>query len=282
MPGWRTETMTLARSKATPYSDGDLLTGAQVTHIDDELVKALDGAGGGEYTPSSQIAIRGTEGLYVEDLTGTVTGVLDIDGALTVSSGGAIVAASGSDISAESGSTITVDAGAEQLVAGTVTVQDGGDVAVESGGDVTIESGATLTVDAGGQVAVSGLLQILDGASLSVSGSGNIANRVLDGADSDDTIGSDDADVVVLRAGVLTTNRTYTLGAGTNGHRLRIVNLGGTYTLNVAGVSVIGTMSLLYLTGYYWAMEVVYSAGAPGPGPDPSGWYLIDRVPVDA
>lgn len=51
--------MTLTLAKAGGWNVGDILTSDQMDHIQSELVKAIDGTGGGSYSPSANVTIGG-------------------------------------------------------------------------------------------------------------------------------------------------------------------------------------------------------------------------------
>lgn len=51
--------MTLTLAKAGGWSVGEILTSDQMDHIQSELIKAIDGVGGGAYNPSANVTIGG-------------------------------------------------------------------------------------------------------------------------------------------------------------------------------------------------------------------------------
>ena len=57
----------LTRANSFTWGTGDPLTSAQINHIDTELVKAIDGVGGGTYTSPNEIVIGGA-GLHLRDV----------------------------------------------------------------------------------------------------------------------------------------------------------------------------------------------------------------------
>jgi hypothetical protein len=51
--------VTLTLAKAGGWSIGEILTSDQMDHIQSELIKAIDGSGGGSYSPSANVTIGG-------------------------------------------------------------------------------------------------------------------------------------------------------------------------------------------------------------------------------
>lgn len=61
-------TLTLAPVKVGPWVLHELLTSPQVNRIADELVKAIDGVGGGAYNPSANITLGGVGELRIDNV----------------------------------------------------------------------------------------------------------------------------------------------------------------------------------------------------------------------
>jgi hypothetical protein len=64
--------MTFGPIKVGGWGTNDTLTSAQITEVQDDLENALDGAGGGPYSPSTQLAISGS-GVYVVPIASIAT-----------------------------------------------------------------------------------------------------------------------------------------------------------------------------------------------------------------
>jgi hypothetical protein len=71
----------ISLTKPSGWAFGELLTSAQMEALDASQAQAIDGVGGGTYTPSTKITING-QGLQVNSLT--VTGTLSLLGNTTV------------------------------------------------------------------------------------------------------------------------------------------------------------------------------------------------------
>lgn len=64
--------MTLTRANAPGWPTGARFTSTQANHMDAEIPKAIDGVGGGTYTPSAPIDVTGANGFGDVDFTGNV------------------------------------------------------------------------------------------------------------------------------------------------------------------------------------------------------------------
>lgn len=125
--------MTLTLAKAGGWSVGEILTSDQMDHIQSELIKAIDGVGGGAYNPSANITLGGA-------------GELRIDNVLRVRTGGDLLTDAGSqsdfagnvdfflDVDFRETSTVSFIAG------GLVTFHDGTRVVVEELDDLEVDN----------------------------------------------------------------------------------------------------------------------------------------------
>ncbi len=75
--------MTFPIQKPGGWTDNlDTITGQQITNIDVNLHRALDGASGGSYTPAAPIVVGGTGGLDIQNgVSTTMTGPITLQGA---------------------------------------------------------------------------------------------------------------------------------------------------------------------------------------------------------
>lgn len=86
--------MSFTRAKPPGWVQGDKLTPTQINHIDVNQSRAIDGTGGGLYTPVAPVRIDGLypNGLHVEDLLAQrariTEGPLDFNGILSPSDHG--------------------------------------------------------------------------------------------------------------------------------------------------------------------------------------------------
>jgi len=131
--------VTLSDPKSGGWALNELLTSSQMNAIRTELLKAIDGVGGGTYALTAPLIFTGDDVRFDSD---------DID----IVSGGELSILSGGLLSVESG--------------GAAQIESGGDLNVLSGGDATVLSGGTATVDSGGLLAMDGTQQVSSGAIL--------------------------------------------------------------------------------------------------------------------
>jgi hypothetical protein len=129
------------------WVSNDLITVAQINGIDVNQSRAVDGTGGGVYTPSADIDIDGTEGLVVSADSGlTVTGTAGLivsgtnTGLTCSASGGAAFSGAGAvAISCTNGATVSG--------AGTLTASCTGGLVVSGAGGITLSTaGANITL----------------------------------------------------------------------------------------------------------------------------------------
>ena len=67
-------TLTLSPEKVGPWVDHEILEHEQVNKIASELVKAIDGVGGGAYNPSANITLGGAGELRIDNVLRVLTG----------------------------------------------------------------------------------------------------------------------------------------------------------------------------------------------------------------
>lgn len=141
--------MTLTAANPGGWALNEVLTSAQVNHLQNELLKAIDGVNGGTYALQSQLAFDGPADLVIL-------------GTLEIASGGLLSVPVGGDISVFG--ELTINAAGDLLVdgviairaPGTLEVRSGGELDVLSGGDLNVRAGGGITVDSGGQVSFDG------------------------------------------------------------------------------------------------------------------------------
>jgi hypothetical protein len=296
------------RADLTAWTAAIPLEPSELDALDEGQFAAINGDDGGTWAPADPIIIGGA-GI---EFTGAVpTGEdLNVEGDITIASGGTLTVESGGNVNVESDVHIHVD--------GELHIDNGGRIIVNSGGQIneltgaehthssgstethasgstdTYESGSTLALD--GTVNVGATAVVTEAANATVAeggtytqtgprslrGEGRIAQRVIIGLD-EDNVGYDgrSADVVVLPASVLHADRTYRLLiAGSDGQRIKFVNLSSTYGIGFASASYIyyptdynTAFMLRTASGYVPWVEFMYSAG--GAGQPPAGWYVI-------
>lgn len=119
--------MTLTAANIGGWSLNEILTSAQMNHLQSELVKALDGEGGGSYVLTAPLNLDGDE-LQIEDTLRMQAG-----SALVISGTAVMTAASSSIVDFDSGSFLNISAGA--------------DMNIEAGADVIVGDLDDLAVD---------------------------------------------------------------------------------------------------------------------------------------
>lgn len=177
--------MSLTAANPGGWSLNEVLTSAQMTHLQNELLKAIDGVNGGTYTLASPLEFAGADVRIAADLEvisgGEINiqnggalnvlagGVIDFSGDLHISSGGELVVESGGLLTLQNGSDMAVDGTALITLDGTLLVDAGGSIEVNGSGAINLNVGsdmtvtsADITVNGGGQI-------ILAGGSLIVS-----------------------------------------------------------------------------------------------------------------
>jgi hypothetical protein len=163
--------MALTAANPGGWSLNEVLTSAQMTHLQNELLKAIDGVNGGTYTLASPLTFQGSDVRIAADLEvisgGEINiqsggalnvlagGILDFSGDLHISSGGELIVESGGLVTFENGSDMFVDGTAVIDLEGSLAVNSGGSIDVTSGGDINVTS-ADVTINGGGQILLNG------------------------------------------------------------------------------------------------------------------------------
>ena len=129
--------MTFARKNALGWGFGDKVSHGDLTAIDLDTSRAVDGYAGGNYTPSAKIDVAGS-GLRC-----------DMAGASTCPSGASLAFASGSTLTSAGkvalGGAATPSSNGETNFGGTARILSGATLSVVSGGTLSTASGATCT-----------------------------------------------------------------------------------------------------------------------------------------
>lgn len=135
--------MTIAyRKPGGTWADGDVLGGADMTYFDQNLAKAIDGTGGGAYSPSATIDIGGAQGMRFFSPFVVKTG----GGTFTTEAGATVTLGAAQTITGVSSYT----GSAEAYFASTAKlgVQHGGSFWVKNAGNSWVETivfGANMT-----------------------------------------------------------------------------------------------------------------------------------------
>ena len=199
--------MTLVNPKPLGWAFGELLTSAQMNSFGTQIIRALDGTGGGSYTLASPLIIGGSS-VQITNLTASVANVTSLS--VTAAAVFAL------DVN------VTGDVFADDIV----TVDD-----ITAGGDITVAGVATLNgnVTLGNAIADTVTLN-----AILAMGSGHVRRRISAGADADGTYGPKDWDVV-RRGASLAANRSYTIDDtnAANGDEIEFALWSGPTTITV-------------------------------------------------
>ena len=190
--------MSLTAANPGGWSLNEVLTSAQMTHLQNELLKAIDGVNGGTYTLASPLQFAGADVRIAADLEVISGGEINIQsgGALNVLAGGIIDfsgdlhISSGGELVVENGGLLTMQNGSDMTVAGTalidllgtldvngtgsIEVNGGGAINVTSGGDINVTS-ADVTINGGGQILLNGGGLIIGATGFIQANGGDIA-----------------------------------------------------------------------------------------------------------
>lgn len=186
--------MTLSAANPGGWSLNEVLTSTQMTFLQNELLKAVDGVGGGTYTLGSVLTFQGADVTFNSDVNlnagselnfasgAFLTGQIDVDsnGDMTFLSGSSLTLASGSVLNISGSMTVAnltvttalslssanlnVDAASLVDLLGSLSVHGGGSIDVTSGGDINVTS-ADVTINGGAQI-------LLNGGSLIIGATG--------------------------------------------------------------------------------------------------------------
>lgn len=179
--------MTLTAANPGGWSLNEVLTSLQMTHLQNELLKAIDGVNGGSYTLAAPLTIGGADVTFASDvfLTGATSfGSITIPSGetLTVSAGatasflGNAAFTGGADLDLASGSEIDMASGSALLLGGSMNVEAGAQLVLLTGSDMFVEGQAQLHVQASGLGGLfidnGGELQVNSGGEVIVEGGG--------------------------------------------------------------------------------------------------------------
>jgi hypothetical protein len=247
--------MTLTAVKPGGWDVEEVLTSDQMNALQVELLKAIDGEGGGTYTLTAPLVLDGEAVQFAATAT-----VLD---------GAALELDDGATLVANDGAAIEVADGAE------LNVEDGGELNVRDGGRIDVEDGAGLHLDAGSECdidtdvdlaaaatlvlhgtinALSGAevnlqsgaaLHAFDGSLVTLDGTVNMsASGELNLASGADIVGADGAQIQVYDAEDLLINNSsvafrltmmpFFIEEGTPGTPDWVAEVGGTWLMSTA------------------------------------------------
>ena len=184
--------MTLAAVKPGGWDPEEVLTSDQMNELQVEMVKAIDGAGGGTYTLSAPLIFEGSEvhwstvtrvvagGFFYVDAGGTISVTGDIlieDGVqIDVKGDGRIDVRSGAELQLHSGAELDIDCNADFAAGNTFTLRGTlaavGDAALTTAADTTTTLGGTVNIEIndGGRIDVNGgEIQLNEGSTLDIN-----------------------------------------------------------------------------------------------------------------
>src|SRR6185369_8651833 len=158
--------MSFSNPFAPKVDDVSTIPAAELNAAGVDIERAIDGAGGGSYSPSTAITIGGS-GVNVTGpaLLGHI-GNSTLFGMIGTSGSANITMGSGAFLTWLSGSFLNVNSGTIFAMGATQTVVNGGVVLFETGATLQLNSGATATVANTVTVSSGGIIVLQSGASL--------------------------------------------------------------------------------------------------------------------
>jgi hypothetical protein len=287
--------MTLADPHPGGWIDHEVLTHAEMNIIRTELLKAIDGSGGGTYTLTAPLILAGDTVRVDEQLFINGTGELITDGDVTIQGNSELLVTSGSELTVNPGALMSVygDAG----FAGDVSLQ----------GTVELEAGASLSIADPTAITVAAYSETLEVPMLSLPSVGEanwLADPLTNGGWLNTALSSQEIFFVLpVSAGDVITNvRVQVVGGAGAGHagvdpstklRVRLYESpargsGGGYT-SLASVTDPATGAgydarhNVTLSPAYTALTRMYLVAVRGEtgGSAASGENLIERIYVD-
>lgn len=182
--------MTLSAANPGGWSLNEVLTSAQMTFLQNELLKAVDGVGGGTYTLGSTLTFQGADVSFVSDVNlnsgselnfnagAVMTGQIDVDanGDMTFLSGSSLTMAVGSTLNISGTMSVANLTITNSMQLSSAVLSDDalsqidiiGAINVNSGGELNLVTGSVQTVDAS-------FLNLANGSSLDVDATSSIA-----------------------------------------------------------------------------------------------------------
>jgi len=224
------------------------LLAEELNHIQNEYVKAIDGYGGGIYTPLNLIHILGPTTFS------NITGSNFLTGSLGVVSNGSVNFGNTSD--------------------GTLNIREHGTINVEASGTVIYQSGSI--IHESGTFTQTGIRQL--------SGAGRTVSRFRVGQDSNGSYGPQNGDCFVIGNGDISQDRTYSLdhSKAMFGDKIRFVTYETTYTVYFTSTLTIfkpsefaSFVNIKDVSGRANMVELTYSPTSSG-GYPAQGWYVTD------
>jgi len=178
----------LTKAKIPSWGIGEVYTSAQSNHLQSELIKAIDGVGGGAYSPSALIEIGGTFGIEV-----TAPSNLEGDVSIGDNAGSQLSIFADTfvnrDIAFIVGMTATFNgtaaftddlsvtgAGTVDLFAGSVIVTAAGGLVIGGGFDIVLSAGANILLSSTSDIDINSGDILLNSASGLTVGGGVPAN----------------------------------------------------------------------------------------------------------
>jgi len=140
--------MTIANPISGKVDDQTTISAAEANAIGVACASAVDGVGGGTFTPSSAITFGGSGIIITAASSFSANLTCSSGGSLTVASGGTVRFQSGSNGIIESGSTVTCNSGGHLTCSAGSVVSLAGGTTIPSGGSLTCNAGSTIALSA--------------------------------------------------------------------------------------------------------------------------------------
>lgn len=162
--------MSLAAANPGGWSLNEVLTSTQMTFLQNELLKAIDGVNGGTYTLTAPLSFAGAAVRFAADLEVLGTGQINVQSGaeINVLGGARLDVESGAGLHLDIGAELDIDADTDLNAAAVFTVHGEIALATSGPGELSVASGAIINVNSGGRV------DLNNGSEMNVEGTGHI------------------------------------------------------------------------------------------------------------
>jgi hypothetical protein len=234
--------MTLTAANPGGWSLNEVLTSAQMTHLQNQLLNAIDGVGGGTYTLGAALIFAGSDVRFDADVEFRATcEATFLSGARAVfDSGSEVQFAAGSivdintDMDLDGSSTFSMHGELDVLTGAVLDIETGGLANVNSGGRFDVNNGGDFNVEAGGTFDLTGTMTVGATGNVNVGSGGNVTLQ--SGADliaqSGGTILLQSGAALTAQNGAVVTvedSEDIVINAATEGFRTMLVATGAAF-----------------------------------------------------
>ncbi len=180
--------MTLVAAKPGGWNLEDVLTSDEMNTLQEELLKAIDGVGGGTYTLSAPLVLDG-ETVTLSNVGGAT---FTAGAVLALTEGADMTVGENSTIALATGALLTIADGANITLSGDMTLTGTGDIIVEDNALVTFQDGSGLDLEAGSTLNLQGNITMQATGTMSVAAGATIT------ADTANAFRVDDEDYILM------------------------------------------------------------------------------------